>query len=308
MLANFFGKSKPVNFILIIVLFFMYYILNFIMVKKLEINLQSFYNFLMLTPLFLLLFFLYNFIISKNKLTRDNSYAFLLFILGLGFLETVITEISIVSTFLVLFLFFRRVYSLRTLKIVYQKLFDSGFWLGILFLISPFYILFAVLIYAAVFFFAKITFRTVLIPIVGFITPIFLYFTYLFWTDNMATFYQLFDIVFNVDFSFYFTRYYAIFILLFAFITSISLLLRTGKVLSVSNRFKRSWVLLLLHLIISIVFISLVQQKNGTELISFLFPSTIIIANWLQFINKKSVINVILLLFLVLSFAIHFIA
>ena len=308
MLANFFGKSKPVNFILITVLFLIYYILDFITRGNFEINLQLFYSFLMLTSLFLLLFFLFNFIISKNKLTRDNSYAFLLFIFGLGFLETVITEISIVSTYLVLFLFFRRVYSLRTSKIVYQKLFDSGFWLGILFLVSPFYLLYAALMYAAVFFFSKITIRTVLIPIVGCSTPVFLYFTYLFWTDDVSTFYQLFDIVFTIDFSFYNTVYYAIFTLTFAIVTSIALLLRTGKVLSVSNRFKRSWVLLLLHLIISVVFISLVQQKNGTELISFLFPSAIIIANWLQFITKKSLINVVILLFLGLSFAIHFIA
>ena len=197
MLANFFGKSKPVNFILITVLFFIYYLLDFIVVKKAEINLGDFYKFLLVTPLFLLLFFLFNFIISKNKLTRANSYAFLLFLIGLGFLNAFIIETSIVFTFLLLFLFFRRVYSLRTLKIVYQKLFDSGFWLGVLFLISPFYLLYIGLLYAAVFFFAKITIRTVLIPVVGFITPVFLYFTYLFWINDLATFYQLFDTTFT---------------------------------------------------------------------------------------------------------------
>ena len=152
MLANFFGKSKPVNFIFIIILFFTYYILDFIVVKNFELNLMEFYKFLLVFPFFLLLFFLFNFIISKNKLTRDNSYAFLFFVIGLGFLQSVITEPTIVIEYLLLFLFFRRVYSLRTLKFVYQKLFDSGLWLGILFLISPLYLLYLILLYVAIFF------------------------------------------------------------------------------------------------------------------------------------------------------------
>mgnify|MGYP005990177955 CR=1 FL=1 len=307
MLANFFGKSKPVNFILIIVLFFMYYILNFIVVKGLKLNLVDFSKLLIVFPLFLILFFLYNFIISKNRLTKDNSYAFLLFVIGLGFLETVIVEYSTVLIYLLLLMFLRRTYSLRTLKSVYQKLFDSGFWLGVLFLISPYYIIYLALLYASTYFFVKITIRTVLIPLLGLITPLFLFFTYQFWIDDLVPFYQLFDVALSFDFSYYYTSYYAVFLITFMVFTSIAILFRTGKILSVSNKFKRSWVLLLLHLVVSMMYISLVEEHDGVELITFLIPATIIIANWLQSISKKLVINVVLLLFLIFSFAIHFI-
>ncbi|WP_347172659.1 hypothetical protein [Polaribacter uvawellassae] len=253
------------------------------------------------------LFFLFNFVVSKNKLTKDNSFAFLFFIIGLGFLESLILEYATVITYLLLFLFFRKVYSLRTLKFVYQKLFDSGFWLGVLFLISPSYLLYLILLYAAIFFFSKITVRTVVIPILGLITPLFLYFTYLFWMDDLTSFYQLFDVVFTIDFSFYQTGYYELFLILFVVFTGVAILLRTKKILSVSNRFKIIWVLLLIHLIVAIVFVSFVEKKNGTELIAFLIPSTIIIANWVQSIKKKLIVNIILALFLLLSFAIHFI-
>jgi hypothetical protein len=307
MLANFFGKSKPVNFIIIIVLFFMYYVLDFILVRNFEINLDYFSSFLLTFLMFLALFFLFNFVISKNKLTRDNSYAFLFFVIGLGFLETVIMEYSIVIVYLLLFLFFRRVYSLRALKSVYQKLFDAGLWLGILFLISPSYLLYLVLLYAAIYFFGKITIRTVLIPLLGLVTPLFLYFTYLFWNDDVVLFYQLFDVVFTVDLSFYFTSYYGVFLSLFAIFTLISILLTTGKIMSISNQFKRSWVLLLMHFAIAIVFIAFVEKKNGSELITFLIPSTIIIANWIHSVQKKLITDIVLVMFLLLSFAIHFI-
>ena len=307
MLANFFGKSKPVNFIIIIVLFFMYYVLDFIVVQNFEINLDYLFKFLLTFPLFLGLFFLFNFVISKNNLTRDDSYGFLLFVIGLGFLETVVLDYEIVLTYLLLFLFFRRLYSLRTLKIVYQKLFDAGLWLGVLVLISPSYVLYLILLYAAIYLFAKITIRTVLIPIIGLVTPFFLYFTYLFWNDDLATFNQLFDVVLMIDISFYLTSYYAIFLMLFLIFTAVSILLRTGNIMSVSNRFKKSWVLLLLHLVIAIVFIAFVDKKNGIELISFLIPTTIIIANWICTLQKKLIINIVLMVFLLLSFAIHFI-
>jgi hypothetical protein len=307
MLANFFGKSKPVNFIIIIVLFFMYYVLDFIVVQNFEINLDYLFKFLLTFPLFLGLFFLFNFVISKNNLTRDDSYGFLLFVIGLGFLETVVLDYEIVLTYLLLFLFFRRLYSLRTLKIVYQKLFDAGLWLGVLVLISPSYVLYLILLYAAIYLFAKITIRTVLIPIIGLVTPFFLYFTYLFWNDDLATFNQLFDVVLMIDISFYLTSYYAIFLMLFLVFTAVSILLRTGNIMSVSNRFKKSWVLLLLHLVIAIVFIASVDKKNGIELISFLIPTTIIIANWICTLQKKLIINIVLMVFLLLSFAIHFI-
>jgi hypothetical protein len=258
-------------------------------------------------PLFLGLFFLFNFVISKNNLTRDDSYGFLLFVIGLGFLETVVLDYEIVLTYLLLFLFFRRLYSLRTLKIVYQKLFDAGLWLGVLVLISPSYVLYLILLYAAIYLFAKITIRTVLIPIIGLVTPFFLYFTYLFWNDDLATFNQLFDVVLMIDISFYLTSYYAIFLMLFLVFTAVSILLRTGNIMSVSNRFKKSWVLLLLHLVIAIVFIASVDKKNGIELISFLIPTTIIIANWICTLQKKLIINIVLMVFLLLSFAIHFI-
>ena len=307
MLANFFGKSKPVNFIIIIVLFFTYYVLDFFLAKGLDINFSDLYQFLLISPLFLILFFFFNFVISKNRLTKDNSYAFLLFVIGLGFLESLVIEYLIVIEYILLFLFLRRAYSLRALKSVYQKLFDSGFWLGILFLFSPFHLFYLLLLYAAVLLFVKVTIRTMLIPILGLLVPVFLCFTYLFWIDDLASFYQLFNIVFELDLSFYFTNYYKLFLSLFIIFILVSVVVRTGKIISVSNKFKRSWLLLIGHFLISILIVSFIESKNGSELIAFLIPSTIIIANWIQFIEKKVIIDIVLAVFLIFSLAIHFI-
>ena len=303
MLANFFSKSKPVNFILIIVLFFIYYVLDNFIYRSATINLDV----LVVIPLYLGVFFLYNFIIAKNRLTKDDSYAFLLFVIGLGCLPLLNVAYVLLVKYILLLLFLRRIYSLRTLKSIYEKLFDSGLWLGVLFLVSPEYILYLFLLFAAVLLFIKLTFRTVVVPILGFLTPIFLFFTYHFYVDTLDDFYQLFNIGFTLDFSAYNSSFYAITLLTFGLVTFISILLRSGRIFSVSNRFKRSWSLLLLHLLVSLVSLFLIDAKDGTELIAVLIPSTILIANWIQSVERKLIVNLVLLLFLVISVAVHFI-
>jgi len=271
------------------------------------VNLTKLVDVVVTFLLFLVLFFLYNFLLSKNGLTQDNSYAFLLFIIGIGCIPKVILDYKIVGVYILLFFCLRKIYSLRTLKSVYQKLFDSGFWIGVLLLFSPYYSVYIILLYTSALLFLKITVRTLLIPVLGVAIPIFIYFTYLFWNDDIATFYQLFEFNLTIDFSYYDTSFYSIISTAFGILTLGAILLKSGSIFSVSNKFKRIWALLLVHLIIAIGFISLIEIKNGTELISVLIPATFIITNWLQSIDKKWFINAILILLLALSFAIHFI-
>ncbi len=304
MLANFFSKSKPVNFILIILLFFIYYVLDNFIYRSVVLNFEM----VTVVLLFFGMFFLYNFIITKNRLTKDDSYAFLLFVVGLGCLPQLNVASVILVKYVILFLFLRRIYSLRTLNAVYEKLFDSGLWLGVLFLMSPENVLYLFLLFVAVILLVKVTFRTIVIPILGFLMPVLLVFTYCFYSGSMVDFYQVFEMKFTLDFSMYNTGFYMISMTAFGLITFISVLLRSGRIFSVSNRFKRSWSLLLLHLLVAFGSLFLTDSKDGTELIALLIPSTILIANWIQSVEKKTIVNAVLLLLLVISFSVHFIA
>ena len=308
MLANFFGKSKPVNFIIIGGLFIVYSVL-FLVTQDFEpINIAFLVKEVAVLLLFLVLFFLYNFVVLKNKLTRDDSYAFLLFVIGLGIIYNQFFDYKDVCVHIFLLLMLRKVYSLRSMQFVYLKLFDSGIWLGVLFLIEPFSVLFFLMIYLAIVLFLKITIRTILIPILGFSIPVFLYFTYCYYNDQLIDFERLFEFTTSYDLSYYNTTFYISTGILFLVFTLYSILSRAKEVFSVNNKFKRSWVLLLFHLFIAIVFLILLKKRNGTELITILIPATIIIANWLHFIKKKIIVTIVIFLFLSYSFVIRFIA
>jgi hypothetical protein len=308
MLANFFGKSKPVNFVFIIVLFLAYNFLDVFVINSSSFELKSIVNNLILFPGFFLLFFLYIFIITKNKLTFDNTYSFLLIVIGISCLPIFKMNYFIVGEYIVLLLLFRRVYSLRTKKSIYQKLFDSGLWLGLLFLLSPVNILYVILIYSAIFLYTEATVRTVCIPVLGFISPLILFFTYHFVNDTAEVFYKIFDINVSISYSFYNLLTYKLLLGVFGILTLTSVLLKSSDIFSVSNTFKKSWGLLIIHFFIAVFYILLIENENGFELFSLLIPSTIIIANWLQSVKKKLLIDAVLMLLLALPFLIKFIA
>jgi hypothetical protein len=303
MLTNFLDKSKPINFIVLLIffissLFFNVFFDGFSSDKLLKGVLLIF--------LFLSIFFIYNFIISKNKLTLDNSYAFYLFtLLSTSILPELLTYNTLILG-IVYLLFTRKLYSLRSPKNILEKLFDCSFWLGTLFILEPYTLLFFILIYAACYLHNKITIHTLTAPILGFIIPLILYFTYFFWFDKPEEFTSLFDFKINFDLNFYAETKYFWWIISLFFLTVFAIFLKSIKVLSVKNTFRKSWILLILNFAVLIVFQLFLPQKRLAELVFILFPVSVILANGIEMIQKKLIKNIILFLFLIGSIIMHY--
>ena len=294
MLANFLEKSKPINFIIYLGLFLCFFFIAsittyfsdvFSWIKVLDI--------LGLLLLFFVIFFFFNFITTKNKLTFDHSYAFFIFILISIVFVSKLLEFNVLTLLLIHLLFLRKIYSLRSSKSVIQKLFDSGFWLGILFILEPFSIVFFILIIMSVVLQHKITIPSIITPAIGFLTPLIIYFTYLFWYDNIDTFLTHFSfdkitalLIYAEDATIWI---FGILLLLCIF----SIFLKSPKALSVNNSFKRSWQLLIINLIIAVVYALLIIDKDGSEVIFLTIPASIIMANGFEVIQKKMIKNIL---------------
>ncbi|TVZ56270.1 hypothetical protein OD91_1552 [Lutibacter sp. Hel_I_33_5] len=298
MLANFFENSKPINFILIAGLFILYFFASLIN------DFATFYL-LSLGGCFLLLigqFFLFNFIVKKNGLTYDNTFSFFFFVVGLGLFSSIFFNIKSLFLGVFMLLFLRKVYSLQNHTNGIKKLFDGGFWLGICFLFEPYIIVFIFLLYAAVYLYQKITFRELLVPIIGFVTPLFLYFTYCFWNEATEDFNNLFSVVFDFDFSILLESKFLIPILFLGIFSVISVFIKTPKVISVSNTFKFSWILLLVHLLIAFIFLFFYPNKSELEFQFLLFPTAIILGNGFEILKNKIVRDLIFIAFAILPF------
>ena len=288
MLANFLEESKPINFIIYLGLFFSLFFTSLFSTLFVDsfswiIALESI-AFMMLWSV---IFFFYNFVVSKNNLTYSHSYAFFFFVLATLLFTTKLFEFKILILLLIHLLFLRKIYSLRSPKRVLKKLFDCGFWLSILCILEPFSIAFYSLLLASTFLQQKITAHTLITPIIGFITPLILYFTYLFWNDATEEFTKLFyfDILENVFIFAEDTTIWIFFTIIL--LTVFSILLKSPKVLSVNNSFKKSWLLLIINTLIAIVYAFVITEKNGSELVFLVLPTSIIIANGFETIQSK---------------------
>lgn len=299
MLANFFGKSKPVNFLVIFTLFLVYFFLHFFYT---EISFNSIKELFY----FVVIFAVFNFILAKNQLTFDNSYAFLVFVILIGFFPTVIKINYTLYATITILLFLRKVYSLQSSKNTLHKLFDGGLWLGISFLIEPYTAVFAILLYASTYLHQRFTYQTLLTPLISFGSVIFLFFTYCFWYEKTADFYLLFNWSYLYNIDLYLSTKYLFPNIIIGIFVILAFMLKSPKALAVLNTFRKNWILTFIHLITSTIVVLLINPKNGSELLFLFFPTAVILANGLELFQKKWLADVLLLLLLVTSVLTNF--
>jgi len=338
MIANFFNKTKPATIFILVALLFVYYFTATFLLHSAELS----FNFLIKRISFFvfiaLMLMIVNFIVKKNKLTKDNSYALLLMVFLLGTFPEAMFSYKIVLANIALLLGFRKIYSLRSGLDTKLKLFDASLWIGIATIIYSWSIFYVLLVYLGMIIHQKLTVKNLFIPIVGFVTPMIIYFTYCLYFEDAAFFYNKFNYEINLDFSSY-TALKLLIPLIFlsmALLWSIlkitpkvvsssytvlkllipliflsmallwSILKITPKVVSVRNNFKFSWDVLINHLLISAVIIVLAPTKNGSELFFLIFPSAVIVANLMHHIKSKIFKNAILYTFLLISVFVYF--
>lgn len=295
MIANFFEKSNPINFVVIGGFFFCCFFIA--VFNRFQENIFTENSILTIGGIFILfssILYFFHLIVTKTKLTFNDSYALLLFIAFLGFFFKELLDLKILVLFLLHILFLQKLYSLKYSKTIFQTLFDSGLFLGVTFIIEPFSIIYILLLYVAIYLHHEIIVRTLIIPIVGFLVPFIFYFAYHFWQDSVDNFLELFYFLPSYNEFIYLKDQFLIPLLFIGFCTVASLLLKTPLVISINNKFKKSWILLIFNLGVSLCFVLILPQKNGSELLFVLFPSAIIVANGIKTIEYIILKDVIL--------------
>ena len=299
MLTNFFSKSKPITVLVILALFLCYYGIAFFSGSEKLFDYR-------IIPLFLLTIAVVSFIDNKNNLSFDNAYTLLFFVIFLGVFPDILIIGKEFYANLILLLFLRKVFSLQSPKLIIKKIFDAGFWLGITFLLNPFSLLFFIMLYVGIVIFNRLSIRNLIIPIIGFIIPVFLFFTYSFWFDKTDVFYDLFYFLSSYDLSFYNLNHVVGFLCI-GLLTLISIIRKTPKTLMVINKFRSSWILMLINLVLAIFLVILNDNKNGSELLYLAFPTAIILANGIELYEQKWFVDIITILCLVFPIIMIFI-
>ncbi len=304
MISSIFGKTKPVNFVILLsFIFFLYPVANvFVLGRDME-DLNIFKEIVVLTVL-LFSVFLMDFIVKRNKLTKNNSYVILFFTLFLMTFPNALGDSKAILCSFFLLLAVRRILSIKSLKDIKLKIFDASLWILVASLFYDWAILFLALVFSAILIYEPKNLRNWLVLLSSSICFILILFGFL----------SVFDLV---DWSWEHYRFRADFKTLFAAQLSSSLKLGIFLIL---NIFLIVWAfvklgkagigrIIMIRLVVLILTFGLllnllVVAKGGNSLIIVFFPSAILAANYVQSIKKEKFREILLMICILLPISI----
>lgn len=287
MISSFFSKSKPIHLVVISSLL----LVVFIIAKTYAINepftVLLFFKEAGLFLVCLLSLFVLDFFVSKNNLTKKNSYKILLFGLCITVLPEALLNSKILIANLFVLLALRRIVSLRTQKEIKKKLFDAAFWISVATLLYFWSALFFILIFAALILYTILDAKNWMIPIFGLLSVLIIAASYMI-VMNLD-----FETYWNglINYSFDFTplnskRIIIASTLLFSYGTWASFyFMKNLKNKSKTNR--PSAIIVIISSVIALIIIAIAPNKNGSEFLFLFAPLAIILANYLETIDEK---------------------
>lgn len=234
----------------------------------------------------LLSLFIFDFFVTRNSLTKKNSYGLYVFVLCFAiFPQTILHSEVLWANFFVL-LALRRLISLRSHKHIKKKLFDAAFWIALASLFYFWAIVFFILVYVALLVYRITDPKNYVIPIVGVVTLAIMIVSYLIIKDIEFVSYASDLIDFSLDFSLLNTRPFIIGTTILLSLGIWSLFFFVKNLRSQMKSYRPSFSLILVVLLLGFSILVLAPDKNGSELIFLFAPLAIIIANYIEVISE----------------------
>lgn len=306
MLTNFFGKSKPINFILLS----LYLLLGNLFYFFTKINsLDGWFVFqnqflLFLAEVFTLL--LLNFIVKKNSLTLNNTYSVYFFTCFLLLIPMVFIQTDMVISNIFLLFSFRRLISLSSEKNREKKILDASIWISLSSLFYFWNLLYFIVLLIAIVQQRSKNYKLILIPFIGFLSVLITSTAYQILQSNSLWWFLEIPLEINLDFSRYQTPYLTAVITILTFVTLISLLIKLVRFSEIRIKEKSKSTLIIAITLVSIVTIVLIPNKNGAELIYLMAPLAILTANFLDSLETNWIKELFLWLLLISPIMVSF--
>jgi len=282
MLTSFFGKSNPINFIILGIFLILGYFFGALREIDALLTLPLAVRYLFYFLIVVFFIFLMDFIIRKNKLTKANNYALFIFAAFLVMMPTSFLNGDIILANLFVLLAFRRIFSLNNGTFTEKKILDASIWLAVASLFYFWALLFYFVLLIGIFKNTAVNHKRVLIPIVGFFGVCSIATAFFLVKDN--SFAWIFDYFQNTSLDF--KKYSEVRILLpVSLLLALLIWASTNRAFNLSNLSRKdvpNTVLVLFFAAIAILVAVLSPEKTGAELLFLFAPTAIIAANYLE--------------------------
>ena len=300
MISSFFGKTKPINYIVLAIFLFLFYFTNlFFQLNGQKIN--------QVIPLELLLFsvllfsvFIINQIVRTEKATESNSYTMLFFVLMIVTFsdELVLRNVDFANFFLLLA--FWRILSIKSTRNVKHKIFDASLLIAIASLFYDWAIAFMLLVFFVIGVYDRKTLKNWLVPFLGMATIFILSFTVLKLKGSLNFFedhYQFSLGLFTTKSFFQVLNIKTLIYLILSVIVSMVVFVRLRNV--------SGGKLLLLRIVFLIFLLGtaliLFTPADASPVLLTFFPSAVFLTNYFEGIKKRKFQEVMLIGCMVLA-------
>lgn len=295
MISSIFGKTKPINHIIVLAfLFIFYWLVHFFL-------LNTIFSFVELLSkavvLCILLFsiFVVDFIIKRNKMTGPNSFAMLFYgLLMVVFSETLADDNAVLCSFF-LILSTRRLISIRSLKNIKLKIFDATLWVMVSSVFYDWAIVYLLLVFVAIYIYEPKNIRNWIVPLTGIFTFFAIGYGVLILMNNNQFLVEHYQFTFEFNIAHFLnwgnSSKLIVYVLLtlLAIIYSFLKLGKSGLGKIVTMR------LVVLSFIIGIFLKILETSQNADPIMVTFFPSVIFMTNYIEAIKKPNIKEVVLL-------------
>lgn len=282
MLTSFFGKSNPINYLILAILILGGCSVFIFKLEKNEFTWSSSLENIGFAILTVFLMLLLDFIIRKNNLTKNNNFGILLFSCFLLALPMIFLSQHILVATLFLFLALRRILSFRSEKHIEKKILDASIWIT---LASFFYfwsLLFFLLLYFAVLRRRDTTVKEMLIPIVGFTAMFLMSMCYYLLVSNSFAWLTEWRLPASFDFSAYNQLPVLLPITLIFALLIWSSIARLANLRHLQKKDRPNAIVILLSVLLTLVIGSASNEKTGAEMLFVFGPLVIIISNYIE--------------------------
>ena len=286
MLTSFFGKSNPINYLILGILIFVGYVISNLSGSETLFTFPLLIEHLIFIAISVFVMLLLDFIIRKNNLNKNNTFGILIFTCFLLAIPIVFYERSLVISNVFLLFSLRKILSLRTDKNSEKKILDASIWIAIASIVYFWSFLFFAILFFAISKKSNTNYKHFLIPLVG-AFGVFLIATAYFFVvnDSFSWFYQ-----WKPSISWNFSKYnYAAILVPSTILISLIIWVsgyRIVKLPSIIKKERPNAVIILFSGAITTLIAITSPIKNGSELLFMLVPASIIIANYIEGVTE----------------------
>lgn len=291
MLTSFFGKSAPINYVLVGAFIFIGYFFGALSGSEFIINYSLAFENTIFIGLFIFSMLLLDFVIRKNSLTRQNTFAIVFFASFMVMLPVVFFARDIFLANFFILLAMRRIMSLRSGTNTEKKILDASIYITVASFFAFYSFILVVALVLALLRTPNASYKHLLIPIIGFfaIFSINTSIQFLF-NGDFSWFYNWHQSA-SFDFSAYHSPVIFIPVAVLGAFLIWTVTHRLQHLSQVPLKDRPNYRLLIIIVACAAFIIILSPEKTGAELLFIFAPLSIMITNYMETLSTSESVS-----------------